>query len=127
MAKYLATLTKLERVRTRAALSPMGVRRDTERRQDRLPVAADAPRFSSLEDSLHHLLELAERRDLGAYSPSGNKLTDVMAIVDSQSVCSAEGGEERGYDEVKKITGRKRHIAIDTLGLVLVVVVHDVE
>src|SRR5690606_6984334 len=42
----------------------------------------------------------------------------------SQSVKTAEGGEERGYDGGKKITGRKRHMAVDTLGLVLVVVVH---
>ena len=34
------------------------------------------------------------------------------------------GGEDRGYDAGKKITGRKRHLAVDTLGLVLTVVVH---
>ena len=33
-------------------------------------------------------------------------------------------GEERGYDAGKKITGRKRHLAVDTLGLVWTVVVH---
>ncbi len=35
----------------------------------------------------------------------------------------AEGGEQRGYDGGKRITGRKRHIAVDTLGLVMAVVV----
>ena len=54
----------------------------------------------------------------------GKKPTPTVAIVDSQSVRTAEGGEERGYDAGKKITGRKRHIAVDTLGLVLAVVVH---
>lgn len=54
----------------------------------------------------------------------GKKPTPTAAIVDSQSVRTAEGGELRGYDAGKKITGRKRHIAVDTLGLLLAVVVH---
>jgi len=45
-------------------------------------------------------------------------------IIDSQSVRTAEGGEERGFDGGKKINGRKRHIVVDTLGLLLCVVVH---
>lgn len=54
----------------------------------------------------------------------GKKPTPTAAIVDSQSIRTAEGGEERGYDAGKKITGRKRHIAVDTLGMLLAVVVH---
>jgi transposase len=47
------------------------------------------------------------------------------AIVDSQSVRAAEtvARDQRGYDAGKKINGRKRHIAVDTLGLLLVVLV----
>jgi putative transposase len=45
------------------------------------------------------------------------------AILDSQSVKTAEGGVARGYDAGKKVTGRKRHLIVDTLGLVLLVVV----
>jgi len=44
--------------------------------------------------------------------------------VDSQSVkTTAIGGEARGYDAGKKVKGRKRHVLVDTLGLLLVVVV----
>ena len=43
---------------------------------------------------------------------------------DSQSVKTAEGGV-RGYDAGKRIAGRKRHILVDTLGLLMAVVVHS--
>jgi len=45
-------------------------------------------------------------------------------IIDSLSAKSHEGGEARGYDGGKKINGRKRHIAVDSMGLVWLAVVH---
>jgi putative transposase len=45
------------------------------------------------------------------------------AIIDSQSVKTTQLGGERGYDGGKKINGRKRHILVDTMGLLLMVVV----
>ena len=58
---------------------------------------------------------------------AGKKPTPTVAIVDSQSVPAAEGGDQRGYDAGKKITGRKRHIAVDTLGLIWALVVHGAD
>jgi putative transposase len=42
---------------------------------------------------------------------------------DSQTVKATEIGDERGPDGVQKVTRRKRHILVDTLGLLLVMVV----
>jgi putative transposase len=49
--------------------------------------------------------------------------TPRVACIDSQSVKTAYGGEEVGTDGGKKVRGRKRHIAVDTMGLLLAVVV----
>lgn len=54
---------------------------------------------------------------------AGREPTPRVAVVDSQSVKATEVGGPRGFDGAKKITGRKRHIAVDTMGLVLAVVV----
>jgi putative transposase len=47
------------------------------------------------------------------------------AVIDSQSVKTSEGGEQRGVDVYKQTSGRKRHIVVDTLGLLLIVIVHS--
>jgi putative transposase len=56
---------------------------------------------------------------------AGHKPAPTAAIVDSQSVRASEEVAQagRGYDAGKKINGRKRHIAVDTIGLLLTVLV----
>ena len=50
------------------------------------------------------------------------------AIVDSQSIkTTGVGGKERGYDGAKKVKGRKRHILVDTQGLVIEARVHGAQ
>jgi transposase len=55
----------------------------------------------------------------------GRAAEPTAAIIDSQSVRAAEtvGAGSRGYDAGKTVQGRKRHVIVDTLGLVLVVMV----
>ena len=54
---------------------------------------------------------------------AGRKVAPTAAIVDSQSVKTPDQAGERGYDAGKKISGRKRHVAVDCLGLILAVMI----
>ena len=56
---------------------------------------------------------------------AGRRPQPTAAIIDSQSVKAADtvAKASRGYDAGKKIEGRKRHLAVDVMGLILVIVV----
>src|SRR5947199_1683425 len=68
-------------------------------------------------DRIHDLLRKKVRTREKPYHPR------TSASVDSQSVDTTSGGEARGRDNHKNVDGRKRHIVVDSMGLLLAVVV----
>ena len=69
----------------------------------------DAECFVVLNDRLREKIRLR----------AGKQASPSAAIIDSQSVKTDEQAEAKGYDAGKKVKGRKRHILVDTLGLLL--------
>lgn len=58
---------------------------------------------------------------------AGREAEPSAAIMDSQSVKTTEQGGPRGYDAAKNVSGRKRHLLVDTMGLILLVLVHPAD
>ena len=72
-------------------------------------------------DRIHHSVYVKCREAIG------REASPTACVIDSQSVKGAEKGaciDPSGYDAGKKIKGKKRHILVDTVGLLLHAIVH---
>lgn len=78
-------------------------------------------RDDGLWHAINHALVMAARE------LEGREASPTAGVIDSQSVKTTESGGICGYDAGKKTKGRKRHILTDTIGLLIVLLVHGAD
>ena len=90
----------------------------------------DFPPFSTVQKYFYRWRETGLLRTISnslvmaAREVEGREASPTAGVIDSQSVKTTESGGIRGFDAGKKINGRKRHIVVDTIGLMVGLVVH---
>src|SRR3954462_11350875 len=116
------------------ASAPPGAGRDLLRCPWWHRLGGAAGGVSAGQDRLRHLPPVGGRRGVGrlhdalrdrARVRAGRRPLPTAAVIDSASVRGADTvpTASRGYDAGKRVNGRKRHLAVDTTGLLLAVVV----
>jgi putative transposase len=58
---------------------------------------------------------------------NGKKPTHSVGIIDSPSVKTTESGGDHGDDKAKNVNGRKQHLLVETLGLIMAIVLHTAD
>jgi transposase len=90
----------------------------------------DFPPFSTVQKYFYRWREegllrtISNSLVMAAREAEGREASPTAGVIDSQSVKTTESGGIRGFDAGKKINGRKRHIVVDTIGLMVGLVVH---
>src|SRR4029079_9518157 len=77
----------------------------------------DEWRYNGTLATIHDTFRRKVRTQEKPYAPR------TTASVDSQSVDTTSGGEQRGRDNAKNVDGRKRHVVVDSMGFLLAVLV----